>query len=47
MFEHLTKALLTDEESKPLVVLDVSKCDNGWCLFLASNDFSNLLFAYK
>jgi hypothetical protein len=29
MFERLTKALATDEESKPLVVLDISKCDNG------------------
>jgi hypothetical protein len=56
MFERLKKALVidefelkvyTDEESKPLVKLGVSKCDNGWCIFLASNDLSNLVFAYK
>jgi hypothetical protein len=56
MFEHLMEVLATDEfelkeyvdeESKPLVVLNVSKCDNGWCLFLANSDLSNLVFACR
>ena len=56
MFEHLTKTLATDEfelkeyaeeENKPLIELDQSKCDRGWCLFPNSNDLSMLAFGCK
>jgi hypothetical protein len=42
VLEHLTKLLKidefklkehADEENKPLVELDLSKCDTSWCLF--------------
>ena len=42
VFECLTKTLATnevelkeyaEEENKPLIKLDQSKCDRGWCLF--------------
>jgi hypothetical protein len=50
------KALVTDEvelkeyakeESKPLIELDQSKCDKGWCLFPSNIDLSILAFACR
>jgi hypothetical protein len=56
MFERLTKTLATDkvelkeyakEESKPLIELDQSKCDRGWCLFPSRSDLSTLAFGCR
>jgi hypothetical protein len=56
MFERLTKNLATDEvelkeyaeeENKPLIELDQSKCDRGWCLFPSSSDLSTLAFGCR
>lgn len=56
LFERLTKTLTTDEvelkeyakeEEKPMIELDQSKCDRGWCLFPSSSDLSTLAFGCR
>jgi hypothetical protein len=56
MFERLMKSLATDEvelkeyaeeENKPLIELDQSKYDRGWCLFPSSSDLSTLVFGCR
>lgn len=56
IFERLIKTLATDEvelkeyaqeENKPLIELDQSKCERGWCLYPNSSDLSTLAFGCR